>query len=102
MQRPLHREGGEEEAPLIQHQNAEIRRTAAWALGRTNDLSLARYLVNALEDPDVDVNVEVRGGRPIAYRMRHREAGLSVTRDHATRDRMGRQLLVHAFDVVGH
>ena len=37
-------------------------------------------------------------GRPIAYRMRHREAGLSVTRDHATRDRMGRQLLVHAFD----
>ena len=43
---------------LIQHPNAEIRRTAAWALGRTNDLSLARFLVNALEDPDVDVNIE--------------------------------------------
>jgi hypothetical protein len=43
---------------LIQHPNAEIRRTAAWALGRTNDLSLARYLINALEDPDVDVNIE--------------------------------------------
>jgi len=43
---------------LIQHPSAEIRRTAAWALGRTNDLSLARYLVTALEDPDVDVNIE--------------------------------------------
>ena len=43
---------------LIQHPNAEIRRTAAWALGRTNDLSLARFLINALEDPDVDVNIE--------------------------------------------
>ncbi|HVJ86706.1 MAG TPA: HEAT repeat domain-containing protein, partial [Caulifigura sp.] len=43
---------------LIQHPNAEIRRTAAWALGRTNDLSLARYLVTALEDPEVDVNIE--------------------------------------------
>jgi hypothetical protein len=43
---------------LIQHPNAEIRRTAAWALGRTNDLSLARHLVTALEDPDVDVNIE--------------------------------------------
>jgi hypothetical protein len=43
---------------LIQHPNAEIRRTAAWALGRTNDLSLARHLITALEDPDVDVNIE--------------------------------------------
>ena len=43
---------------LIQHPNAEIRRTAAWALGRTNDLSLARYLISALEDPEVDVNIE--------------------------------------------
>lgn len=37
-------------------------------------------------------------GRPVAYRLRHREAGLHVTRDHPTRDRAGRQLLVHAFD----
>jgi hypothetical protein len=43
---------------LIQHPSAEIRRTAAWALGRTNDLSLARYLITALEDADVDVNIE--------------------------------------------
>lgn len=37
-------------------------------------------------------------GRPVAYRLRHREAGIHVTRDHPTRDRAGRQLLVHAFD----
>jgi hypothetical protein len=43
---------------LIQHPSAEVRRTAAWALGRTNDLSLARYLVTALEDKDLDVNIE--------------------------------------------
>jgi len=43
---------------LIQHPNVEIRRTAAWALGRTNDLTLARYLITALEDPEVDVNIE--------------------------------------------
>jgi hypothetical protein len=43
---------------LIVHPDPEIRRTAAWALGRANDLSLARYLVNAIEDPDVDVKVE--------------------------------------------
>ncbi len=43
---------------LIRHPNVEIRRTAAWALGRTNDLSLARHLITALEDPEVDVNIE--------------------------------------------
>lgn len=37
-------------------------------------------------------------GRPVAYRMRHDEDGLRVTRDHAPRDRDGRQLIVHAFD----
>lgn len=37
-------------------------------------------------------------GRPVAYRLRHRESGLSVMRDHATRDRHGRQLLIHTFD----
>jgi hypothetical protein len=43
---------------LIQHPHGEIRRTAAWALGRTNDLSLARYLVDGLEDPDLGVMME--------------------------------------------
>ena len=43
---------------IIQHPNVDVRRTAAWALGRANDLSLARSLINALEDPDVGVNIE--------------------------------------------
>ncbi|MFV0443060.1 MAG: prenyltransferase/squalene oxidase repeat-containing protein [Planctomycetaceae bacterium] len=43
---------------LIQHPHGEIRRTAAWALGRTNDLHLARYLIDALEDQDLGVMME--------------------------------------------
>jgi HEAT repeat protein len=43
---------------LIRHPHGEIRRTAAWALGRTNDLHLARYLIDALEDPDLGVMME--------------------------------------------
>jgi hypothetical protein len=43
---------------LIAHPDPEIRRTAAWALGRANDLSLAKHLVSALEDGDTSVNVE--------------------------------------------
>jgi hypothetical protein len=44
----------------IQHPDAEVRRMAAWALGRTDDLSLARNLVGALDDPNLDVMVEAR------------------------------------------
>ena len=47
---------------LIQHPHGEIRRTAAWALGRTNDLHLARYLVDALEDDDLGVMMEAHAG----------------------------------------
>jgi hypothetical protein len=43
---------------LIKNPQAEVRRTAAWAIGRANDLHLARYLVTALEDPNLDVNIE--------------------------------------------
>jgi hypothetical protein len=43
---------------LIQHPHGEVRRTAAWALGRTNDLHLARYLIDALEDQDLGVMME--------------------------------------------
>lgn len=42
------------------HPNAEIRRTAIWALGRTDDLSLARLLIDALDDVDVGVMIEAR------------------------------------------
>lgn len=42
------------------HVNPEIRRTAIWALGRTDDLSLGRYLIDAFDDPDLSVVVEAR------------------------------------------
>jgi hypothetical protein len=42
------------------HPNAEVRRTAIWALGRTDDFSLARLLINALDDPDLGVLIEAR------------------------------------------
>lgn len=44
----------------VKHPNAEIRRTAIWALGRTDDLSLARLLIDALDDVDVGVMIEAR------------------------------------------
>lgn len=47
---------------LIKHPHGEVRRTAAWALGRTNDLHLARHLIDALEDADVGVMMEAHAG----------------------------------------
>ena len=44
----------------VEHPDAEIRRTAVWALGRTNDLSLARHLISALDDQDLGVIIEAR------------------------------------------
>ncbi|AMV19751.1 HEAT repeat domain-containing protein [Planctomyces sp. SH-PL14] len=43
---------------LLTHPDGEVRRTAVWALGRTNDLLLARHLVRALDDKDPGVAVE--------------------------------------------
>lgn len=48
----------DELAELAVHPNAEVRRTAIWALGRTGDMSLAKLLITALEDRDVGVNIE--------------------------------------------
>lgn len=45
---------------LAGHPDAEVRRTALWALGRSDDLRLAPILVAALKDADVDVFVEAR------------------------------------------
>lgn len=44
----------------LKHVNPEIRRTAVWAIGRTDNLSLGRYLIDALDDPDLSVVVEAR------------------------------------------
>ncbi|MEZ6052805.1 MAG: HEAT repeat domain-containing protein [Planctomycetaceae bacterium] len=44
---------------LLEHPQPEIRRTAMWALGRSDDLSLVRYAIEAiLDDPDTDVLIE--------------------------------------------
>jgi hypothetical protein len=44
---------------LMKHPHGEVRRTAVWALGRTNDLKLARYLVERLmDDSDAGVLME--------------------------------------------
>ncbi len=37
---------------LAVHTDPEIRRTAIWAIGRTGDLSLARFAILGLDDPD--------------------------------------------------
>lgn len=43
---------------LAQHPNPDIRRTAIWAIGRTGDLSLARFALQGLDDPDRGVMTE--------------------------------------------
>lgn len=44
---------------LIKHPSAEVRRTAAWALGRSSELRDANLLIQALEDNDLSVLIEV-------------------------------------------
>ncbi len=44
---------------LLDHPDPQIRRTAMWALGRSDDLKLVRYAIEAvIDDPDTDVLVE--------------------------------------------
>ena len=45
---------------LARHKEPDVRRTALWALGRSDDLRLAPLLIQGLKDPDVDVYVEAR------------------------------------------
>lgn len=47
---------------LVDHREAEVRRTAVWALGRSGEPSLAPLLIKALADPDLDVVREARTG----------------------------------------
>lgn len=53
---------------LAQHPSLEVRRTAIWALGRTEDLKQAKLLIDALDDSDVDVMVEARNALCILSR----------------------------------
>jgi hypothetical protein len=43
---------------LLDYPAPDIRRTALWALARSDDLTMARHMVAALEDPDRDVLIE--------------------------------------------
>jgi hypothetical protein len=43
---------------LLDYPGPDVRRTALWALARSDDLSIARHMVAALEDPDRDVLIE--------------------------------------------
>jgi hypothetical protein len=45
---------------LAVHPEADIRRTALWALGRSGDLRLAPLIIKSLQDPNVDVYIEAR------------------------------------------
>lgn len=46
---------------LVDDPRAEVRRTAMWALGRTDDLKVSRPLINVLKkDNNVDVLIEAR------------------------------------------
>ena len=44
---------------LVDHPHPQVRRTAMWALGRSDDLKLVRHAIAAIiDDPDIDVLVE--------------------------------------------
>jgi hypothetical protein len=45
---------------LVNDQRPEVRRTALWALGRSNDLRQAPILINGLSDPVQEVTIEAR------------------------------------------
>jgi hypothetical protein len=43
---------------LVKDRRVEVRRTAYWALGRTNEYRIVPVLIDGLQDPEVSVNVE--------------------------------------------
>ncbi|QDT43181.1 hypothetical protein Pan241w_32800 [Gimesia alba] len=47
---------------LIDARSPDVRRTAFWALARTNDFRMAPHLIRALKDPDLGVRIEARNG----------------------------------------
>ncbi|WP_145310469.1 HEAT repeat domain-containing protein [Gimesia fumaroli] len=47
---------------LIDARSPDVRRTAIWALSRTNDFRMAPHLIRALKDPDLGVRIEARNG----------------------------------------
>jgi hypothetical protein len=45
---------------LVDHPSPEVRRTAIWAIGRSDRMDLGKYLIRALDDPDLGVIMEAR------------------------------------------
>lgn len=43
---------------LMKHPNADVRKSACWALGRTGQFKLVPFMLDGIRDPSVDVNVE--------------------------------------------
>lgn len=43
---------------LMEHPNADVRKSVCWALGRTGDFSLIPLMLDGIRDPSIDVNVE--------------------------------------------
>ena len=43
---------------LMKHPNADVRKAACWALGRTGDFGLIPFMLDGIRDPSIDVNVE--------------------------------------------
>jgi hypothetical protein len=69
---------------LAKHPHAEVRRTVIWALGRTDDLSVAPVLLKAIDDVEVDVMVEARNAlcflsrKPRGFGMKNTPLGEST------------------------
>jgi len=53
----------------VKHTDPEIRRTALWALARCDDMQLVPAMIDAFEESNVDVLVEVRNALCTLTRM---------------------------------
>ena len=72
---------------LARHKEPDVRRTALWALGRSDDLRLAPILIYGLKDPDVDVYVEARNALRCLSRQVEDFGAKEEPLDAATRDK---------------
>ncbi len=52
----------EEVKELVDHQSSDVRRTAVWVLGRSDNIRNVPHLLRALSDLDISVVVEARNG----------------------------------------
>lgn len=72
---------------LARHKDADVRRTAFWALGRSDDLRVAPILIQGLKDSDVDAYVEARNALRCLSRQVEDFGAKEEPLDAATRER---------------